>query len=94
MIASRAPATEPRGLPSALLRTVTSSWAMSTKDWPSTSMRGLRRSTKAPDAAGSSGATSSVDQVIAQVLATLGVQVGQATVWVSSVRCDGAVLVN
>jgi tight adherence protein G len=41
-----------------------------------------------------SGATSSVDQVIASVLATLGVQVGSATVWVSSVRCDGAVLVN
>ena len=40
------------------------------------------------------GATSSVDQVIAQVLATLGVQVGSATVWVSSIRCDGAVLVN
>jgi uncharacterized membrane protein len=41
-----------------------------------------------------SGATSSVDQVIASLLATLGVQVGSATVWVSSVRCDGAVLVN
>jgi uncharacterized membrane protein len=41
-----------------------------------------------------SGATSSVDQVLAQVLATLGVQIGSATVWVSSVRCDGAVLVN
>ena len=40
------------------------------------------------------GATSSVDQVIAQLLATLGVQVGSATVWVSSIRCDGAVLVN
>ena len=40
------------------------------------------------------GATSSVDQVIASVLATLGVQVGSATVWVSSIRCDGAVLVN
>jgi uncharacterized membrane protein len=40
------------------------------------------------------GATSSVDQVIAQLLATLGVQIGSATVWVSSIRCDGAVLVN
>jgi uncharacterized membrane protein len=40
------------------------------------------------------GATGSVDQVIASVLATLGVAVGQATVWVSSIRCDGAVLVN
>jgi uncharacterized membrane protein len=41
-----------------------------------------------------SGATTSVDQVIASLLATLGVQIGSATVWVSSVRCDGAVLVN
>ena len=40
------------------------------------------------------GATSSVDQVIAQVLATLGVGLGQADVWVTGVRCDGAVLVN
>jgi uncharacterized membrane protein len=41
-----------------------------------------------------SGATTSVDKVLAQTLATLGVQIGSATVWVSSVRCDGAVLVN
>jgi uncharacterized membrane protein len=41
-----------------------------------------------------SGATTSVDKVLAQTLATLGVQIGSATVWVSGVRCDGAVLVN
>lgn len=41
-----------------------------------------------------SGATGSIDQVISSVLATLGVGVGQADVWVSGVRCDGAVLVN
>jgi uncharacterized membrane protein len=41
-----------------------------------------------------SGATSSVDQLLASTLATLGVGIGQATVWVSGVRCDGAVLVN
>jgi uncharacterized membrane protein len=40
------------------------------------------------------GATSSVDQLLASVLATLGVGIGQADVWVSGVRCDGAVLVN
>lgn len=40
------------------------------------------------------GATSSIDQVLASVLATLGVGIGQADVWVSGVRCDGAVLVN
>jgi uncharacterized membrane protein len=40
------------------------------------------------------GATSSVDQVLASVLATLGVGVGQADVWVTGIRCDGAVLVN
>jgi uncharacterized membrane protein len=40
------------------------------------------------------GATSSVDQLLASVLATLGVGIGQATVWVNGVRCDGAVLVN
>ena len=40
------------------------------------------------------GASGSIDQVIASVLATLGVGVGQADVWVSGVRCDGAVLVN
>jgi uncharacterized membrane protein len=41
-----------------------------------------------------SGATTSVDQLLASVLATLGVGIGQADVWVTGVRCDGAVLVN
>lgn len=41
-----------------------------------------------------SGATGSIDQVLAQVLATLGIGIGQADVWVSGIRCDGAVLVN
>jgi uncharacterized membrane protein len=41
-----------------------------------------------------SGSTSSIDQLVASVLSTLGVGVGQADVWVSGVRCDGAVLVN
>jgi tight adherence protein G len=40
------------------------------------------------------GATASVDQLIASVLQTLGVSLGQATTWVTGVRCDGAVLVN
>jgi uncharacterized membrane protein len=40
------------------------------------------------------GATSSVDQLLASVLQTLGVGIGQADVWVTGVRCDGAVLVN
>ena len=40
------------------------------------------------------GATASVDQVLASVLAALGVGIGQADVWVSGIRCDGAVLVN
>ncbi|WP_312017117.1 hypothetical protein [Bradyrhizobium jicamae] len=35
-----------------------------------------------------------VDQVLASVLATLGVGIGQADVWVMGVRCDGAVLMN
>ena len=39
-------------------------------------------------------ATGSIDQVLASLLATLGVGVGQADVWVSGVRCDRAVLVN
>jgi uncharacterized membrane protein len=38
--------------------------------------------------------TSSVDQVLASVLATLGIGVGQADVWVTGIRCDRAVLVN
>ena len=41
-----------------------------------------------------SGVTSPVDQVLASVLATLGVGIGQADVWVMGIRCDGAVLVN
>ncbi|WOH76378.1 pilus assembly protein TadG-related protein [Bradyrhizobium sp. NDS-1] len=41
-----------------------------------------------------SGATSSIDQILAGTLAALGVGIGQADVWVSGVRCDGAVLVN
>ncbi|MDI1265033.1 MAG: hypothetical protein PS018_17420, partial [bacterium] len=40
------------------------------------------------------GATSSTDQVLASVLATLGVGVGQVDTWVLGIRCDGAVLVN
>lgn len=39
-------------------------------------------------------ATSSVDQLLATVLSTLGISLGQANVWVSGIRCDGAVLVN
>ncbi|WP_371422999.1 pilus assembly protein TadG-related protein [Tardiphaga sp.] len=41
-----------------------------------------------------SGATSSIDQLLAATLASLGVGIGQADVWVSGIRCDGAVLVN
>ncbi|MFT4120921.1 pilus assembly protein TadG-related protein [Bradyrhizobium sp.] len=41
-----------------------------------------------------SGATGPIDQLIVTVLSTLGVGVGQADVWVSGIRCDGAVLVN
>jgi uncharacterized membrane protein len=41
-----------------------------------------------------SGAAGSVDQLLAAVLATFGVGIGQADVWVTGVRCDGAVLVN
>lgn len=40
------------------------------------------------------GATASIDQVLASVLATLGIGIGQADVWISGIRCDGAVLVN
>ena len=38
--------------------------------------------------------TAAIDQVLATVLATLGVGIGQADVWVTGIRCDGAVLVN
>lgn len=41
-----------------------------------------------------SGATSSIDQLLAATLASLGVGIGQADVWLSGIRCDGAVLVN
>ncbi|QUS41836.1 hypothetical protein RPMA_25570 [Tardiphaga alba] len=41
-----------------------------------------------------SAATGSIDQLLAATLATLGVGIGQADVWVSGIRCDGAVLVN
>lgn len=41
-----------------------------------------------------SGATGSIDQLLASVLGTLGVGIGQADVWVHGIRCDGAVLVN
>jgi uncharacterized membrane protein len=40
------------------------------------------------------GATHSVDALLASVLQTLGIGLGQADVWVTGVRCDGAVLVN
>lgn len=41
-----------------------------------------------------SGATGAIDQLLAATLATLGVGIGQNDVWVSGIRCDGAVLVN
>jgi tight adherence protein G len=41
-----------------------------------------------------SAQTAPLDQVLSSILATVGVSVGQATVWVTGVRCDGAVLVN
>lgn len=41
-----------------------------------------------------SAATGSLDQLLAGVLSTLGVGLGQADVWVNGIRCDGAVLVN
>jgi uncharacterized membrane protein len=40
------------------------------------------------------GATSSIDQTLASVLATLGIGIGQVDLWVMGIRCDGAVLVN
>ncbi|MBL8571528.1 MAG: hypothetical protein JNK84_20825 [Phreatobacter sp.] len=39
-------------------------------------------------------ATPSLDQLINQVLATLGIGLGQADVWGLGLRCDGAVLVH
>ncbi len=38
--------------------------------------------------------TTPLDQLLASILATVGVGIGQADVWVTGVRCDGAVLVN
>jgi uncharacterized membrane protein len=40
------------------------------------------------------GVTGTVDQLLASVLSTLGIGIGQADVWVNGIRCDGAVLVN
>lgn len=41
-----------------------------------------------------SAATTSIDSLLVSVLGTLGVGVGQADVWTTGIRCDGAVLVN
>lgn len=38
-------------------------------------------------------AVSPVDQLVSSVLQTLGIGLGQADVWLSGIRCDGAVLV-
>lgn len=40
------------------------------------------------------GATAGIDQLLSTVLASLGVGIGQADVWVTGIRCNGAVLVN
>ncbi|MDH2383924.1 pilus assembly protein TadG-related protein [Bradyrhizobium sp. CER78] len=40
------------------------------------------------------GVTSPIDQVLASLLSTLGIGLGQVDVWVLGIRCDGAVLVN
>jgi uncharacterized membrane protein len=40
------------------------------------------------------GATAPIDRLLADVLASLGVGLGQADVWVPVIRCDGAVLVK
>lgn len=39
-------------------------------------------------------ATGALDQLLSSVLSSLGVGLGQADVWVTGIRCDGAVLVN
>ncbi len=39
-------------------------------------------------------AVTPLDTLLSQVLQTLGVGLGQADVWVTGLRCDGAVLVN
>ena len=41
-----------------------------------------------------SGATAGIDQLLSTVLGGLGVGIGQADVWVTGIRCNGAVLVN
>lgn len=41
-----------------------------------------------------SAATTSIDSLLVSVLGTLGVGIGQADVWTTGIRCDGAVLVN
>jgi uncharacterized membrane protein len=41
-----------------------------------------------------SAQTAPLDQVLAGILQTVGIGIGQADVWVTGVRCDGAVLVN
>jgi uncharacterized membrane protein len=38
--------------------------------------------------------TATIDQLLASVLQTVGIAIGQANVWVTGLRCDGAVLVN
>jgi uncharacterized membrane protein len=40
------------------------------------------------------GATAGIDQLLSTVLSGLGVGIGQADVWVTGIRCKGAVLVN
>jgi uncharacterized membrane protein len=40
------------------------------------------------------GAASPIDTVLDTALAALGVKVGEADVWATGLRCDGAVLVN
>jgi uncharacterized membrane protein len=40
------------------------------------------------------GAVSPLDQLLTNVLQTVGVGLGQADTWVMGLRCDGAVLVN
>lgn len=40
------------------------------------------------------GATGSIDALLNSVLQSLGIGLGQADVWVTGIRCDGAVLVN
>ena len=39
-------------------------------------------------------AAAPLDQLLVRVLGTLGISLGQADVWITGLRCDGAVLVN